>query len=330
MPKVTVIIPCFNSAPFIGQALESITAQTFNDIEIICVNDGSTDNTSDIIREYQLFDHRIHLIEQSNLGALEARRAGIKASSGEFICSLDSDDWLDYDALEIALQCIDTKDADIVLFNIKAVLSGKIVRSQEMEEIEWPLNGHSIISHTIGGWNIHGSGLYKKTLLLEAYEKFDNYYLDSFNNDDFLTRLAFFMSDSIDHVNVNYYARLLPESLTRKFKPQWMGYLDTLEATRDFLEKNGLLNALMTCHLKECITTSDYLESLWFLNKHEMTTQQYVNGIKRINIFRSNLPKLGLLRYALKTVKGLRIKIRFILIILNSYSLARKLITIVR
>jgi len=92
MPKVSVIIPSYNHVQYIRQCVDSVLAQTYQDIEIIVVDDGSTDGTVEILREY---DDRIVLIEQTNRGTQAARNAAIRASSGEFIALLDSDDeWL--------------------------------------------------------------------------------------------------------------------------------------------------------------------------------------------------------------------------------------------
>ena len=98
--KITVIIPVYNVADYLCATLDSVIHQTFSDIEIICVNDGSTDTSPDILAKYAENDNRIVVINQENRGLYEARRSGINVASGDYIVFVDGDDWLDFDACE--------------------------------------------------------------------------------------------------------------------------------------------------------------------------------------------------------------------------------------
>ena len=98
--KVSVIIPVYNVEKYIGECLDSVVNQTLKEIEIICINDGSPDNSVEIVKKYQEKDSRIKLINKENGGLSSARNAGIKAAAGEYIIFLDSDDSLDKQALE--------------------------------------------------------------------------------------------------------------------------------------------------------------------------------------------------------------------------------------
>lgn len=95
--SVSVIIPCYNNAEYIAQAIESALRQSFSDVEVIVVNDGSTDSSGDIISSYA---GSITYIEQFNQGACAARNAGLACASGDWIKFLDGDDWLYVDCLE--------------------------------------------------------------------------------------------------------------------------------------------------------------------------------------------------------------------------------------
>ena len=99
MPKVSVIIPIYNAAEFLGECLDSVLAQTLTDIEVICVNDGSPDNSLEILREYEKKDSRIKIIDQKNQGAGAARNHGMSVARGEYLSFLDSDDFFDRDML---------------------------------------------------------------------------------------------------------------------------------------------------------------------------------------------------------------------------------------
>lgn len=106
MSKYSVIIPLYNKAPYICKALESIYAQTYHDFECIVVDDGSTDNSLEVVREFgeriddRRIDNRLTIITQPNGGVAAARNNGVKASSGEYVCFLDADDWWEPTFLE--------------------------------------------------------------------------------------------------------------------------------------------------------------------------------------------------------------------------------------
>jgi CDP-glycerol glycerophosphotransferase len=99
-PRVSVIIPVYNTAPWLDECLNSVVNQTLRDIQIICVNDGSTDNSPDILRNHAAADPRIVVIDQENQGLSVARNVGLEIATGEYIHFLDSDDVLDAHALE--------------------------------------------------------------------------------------------------------------------------------------------------------------------------------------------------------------------------------------
>ncbi len=98
--KLSVIIPIYNNEQYLKECLDSICNQTLSDIEIICVNDGSEDNSLQIIEEYKQKDNRIILINQDNMGQSSARNNGLKIATGEYIGFVDSDDYIDQDFYE--------------------------------------------------------------------------------------------------------------------------------------------------------------------------------------------------------------------------------------
>lgn len=101
MPKVSVVIPVFNTSKYLKRCLDSVCNQTLPDIEIICVNDCSTDNSLSILKEYSQKDSRIKIIDlNKNKGAAAARNIGIKAATGQFIAFVDSDDLIDLNFYE--------------------------------------------------------------------------------------------------------------------------------------------------------------------------------------------------------------------------------------
>ena len=119
--KVSVIIPVYNTENYLRACLDSVVNQTLRDIEIICVNDGSTDNSLSILKEYAQKDSRIVLINQKNAGVSVARNNAIAVAKGEYLAFLDSDDWFEPDAVETAYFKISQDKTDVVIFAQKII-----------------------------------------------------------------------------------------------------------------------------------------------------------------------------------------------------------------
>ena len=102
MPKISVIMPVYNGEKYLNQCLDSVIGQSLQDIEIICVNDGSTDSSPDILRSYAAKDPRVKVFDQPNLNAGAARNLGMKYATGEYYSFLDADDFFDPQMLELA------------------------------------------------------------------------------------------------------------------------------------------------------------------------------------------------------------------------------------
>ncbi|MCD8149306.1 MAG: glycosyltransferase [Clostridiales bacterium] len=128
-PKISVIIPVYNVQDYLHECLDSITKQTLTEIEIICVDDGSTDDSGIILKEYAALDKRIRIIEQENLYAGAARNRGIRAARGKYLLFLDADDFFDLTLCEKTWRRADESGADIVLFGAKGyeTLTGRII-----------------------------------------------------------------------------------------------------------------------------------------------------------------------------------------------------------
>lgn len=115
MPKISVVIPVYNLQDYVERAVRSITEQTFKDVEIIVVNDGSTDNSLDIIKNLAKADKRIIIIDQDNTGPDMARNRGFDVATGEWVCFFDGDDYMHEDALEKLYNA--AKNCDMVVCN---------------------------------------------------------------------------------------------------------------------------------------------------------------------------------------------------------------------
>ena len=121
MPKVSVIIPVYNVEKYLRECLNSVINQTLKDIEIILVDDGSTDSSLSICQEYAKKDDRIIVLTQQNQGAAVARNNGIKIAKGEYLSILDSDDYFDLSMLEKLYNKAVKDDLDITICRAQAL-----------------------------------------------------------------------------------------------------------------------------------------------------------------------------------------------------------------
>ena len=119
MPKISVIIPCYNVENYIGECLDSVINQTFEDVEILCINDGSTDNTLSILEGYAKKDNRIKIFSQKNQGLSASRNLGLDKSKGDYIFFLDSDDYIELTTFEELLKHAEEMDLDVIIFKLR-------------------------------------------------------------------------------------------------------------------------------------------------------------------------------------------------------------------
>lgn len=115
--KISIILPVYNTEKYLEKCLDSLVNQSYKDIEIVCVNDGSTDQSLIILEKYALEDTRIVIVNKENGGLSSARNAGLEVIHGEYVMFVDSDDWIDTDTCEKALNAALSINADVVLWS---------------------------------------------------------------------------------------------------------------------------------------------------------------------------------------------------------------------
>lgn len=138
----------YNVAAYVGTCLDCLTGQTLREIEVICVNDGSTDKSRDILSEYASADLRIRIVDQENCGQSEARNAGVRISSGKYLYFMDSDDLLEPDALELLVSDLEERALEYLCFNATAFgedpESKKLASENNRDYFQRELNGAQI------------------------------------------------------------------------------------------------------------------------------------------------------------------------------------------
>ena len=145
MNKVSIIIPVYNVQKYLRKCLDSIVNQTFKNIEIIIINDGSSDNSLNICKEYSKKDKRINIINKHNEGVSKARNTGLLYATGEYISFIDSDDWVEQNMIEELYNSITSNKADLCICNfikenknkrdyIKSNINQKILIGKEIKD----------------------------------------------------------------------------------------------------------------------------------------------------------------------------------------------------
>lgn len=120
IPKLTIIIPVYNGEKYLDRCLESILTQTFQDYEVIIINDGSTDKSGKMLEEYATLNSKIKIIHQNNTGQSMARKSGLKEATGDYIGFIDIDDWIAVDMYEHLVEIIEVNNCDIAAMGICA------------------------------------------------------------------------------------------------------------------------------------------------------------------------------------------------------------------
>ena len=245
--KISVIVPVYNVEEYLAQCLDSIVGQTYRDLEIILVDDGSTDDSAKICAEYAAKDSRISVIRQPNAGVSVARNTGIESATGDYITFVDSDDWLDNEMYKKMMDQIKnspgldmvmcdstlvTEDSEIKFTDF--IREGYYSKSQIISEL-YPV---LLVTEDFGKipivsvWNC----LMKRSILMDHHIRFDpvlRYGEDYL----FMPEVVIHTTSFFYHKGTHYYHyRQYEESRSKKLQPDWWP---------NFLDLNKKLNDLL-------------------------------------------------------------------------------------
>ena len=154
MPEVSVIIPVYKVEKYIHKCIDSVLTQTFRDIQVILVDDGSPDNCGHICDEYSKADKRVSVVHKENGGLSDARNAGMKYAEGNYILFVDSDDYIEHDMIEYMYSRIKDSDADMATCGIYEVYSDRI--EEQKREPEFVCSGEEAFRCILQGHTIRG------------------------------------------------------------------------------------------------------------------------------------------------------------------------------
>lgn len=254
--KVSVIVPVYNAGEYIGQMLESVLGQSMQEIEIICVNDGSTDNSGEIIRSFMDRDSRIMLLEQPNINAGAARNQGLLHARGKYVVFWDADDQFHRRALELMCRKMQRTQADICVCGVcEFVQGGKMYEADGYLKTEFipdkdPFNKFDLRDTIFNfGSNMVWNKMFRRKFLVSHQLRFQE--IRQANDTAFVMR-AMFAADRITYVDryLAFYRVDNADSLTMKssetvFCPyeSYLYTLQELEKEPEFaLVKKGFRN----------------------------------------------------------------------------------------
>ena len=209
MPKVSILIAVYNAEKWLRQCLDSLVSQTLTDIQVICVDDASTDDSLAILTDYSQRDQRIEVFPlKENVGLAKARNIALSHAEGEYICMLDADDWYGHDAMEKAVSVFsENPETDVVLFQFMLVY-------HDHEEL-FPSRPFTVIDGRTAcllsiDWQIHGIYMVKRDIHVQfPYD--DTCRLFS---DENTTRLHYAVSREVRYCSGTYYYRQHEASMT--------------------------------------------------------------------------------------------------------------------
>lgn len=226
--KITVIVPVYNVESYLRKCLDSIIAQTYKNIEIVVVNDGSTDASGEICKEFSEMDHRIIYIEQENAGISAARNTGLNNMSGNYVTFVDSDDWIESNYVETLYKKITEYQADIAVGNYYSF-------NESEGMFYFHISGDSYYERVYDNVsifeNLYESQEMKSFALISAWGKlykaglFERLRFDigKLGEDGYLNQKIYLLAEKIVYIHNGIYSyRIRNNSLSRSWTEKWM------------------------------------------------------------------------------------------------------------
>lgn len=250
-PEVTVLVAVYNTEAYLPKCLDSLLGQTLRSIQVVCVDDASTDRSLEILRRYQERDERVEVLFLSeNHGQAYARNRALERARGKYICFLDSDDWMSPDCLERAVEAFENHEqADCVLFNTIYYYSEERQETYRMAPFE-VMSGYDAFVKSLT-WQIHGVYIVRS----EIHRRHP--YDDSAHSfsDDNTTRLHYLASREVRTCAGTYYYRQHAASVSHRFDLRRFDYLKANLSMKKTLQE-----------LKACDELIDVYENHRWLN----------------------------------------------------------------
>lgn len=302
--KISIIVPVYNTSKYLKKCLNSIIKQSLKAIEIICINDGSTDESLKILEEYTELDDRIKIITQTNKGLSSARNRGIEIARGEYILHIDSDDWIDKGYFEKVYLAAKENNADIVITDFYYSTLGRETYAKdntlkkEIDKIEC-INNIFLLAGKPTVWN--------KLIRTELYKKNKIRHPLNINlGEDLATiPLLIYNSNKIIKINEAYYHYVYNDnSITKEVKlDKIFQLLETLKINEKFFKKEVNINIyeLKIHHLSGWIFRH---KELYKNKKYDVVLEEYLEAVKHCNLQKIKFKKLKIYGKILKMINN--------------------------
>ena len=284
MPQISVVLPVYNVEEYLRQCLDSLANQTFEDFEVICVNDGSDDSSLSILEEYAPEDERFKIISQENKGLSGARNTGMNYIKGKYTIFVDSDDWLELNALEELYNKITDLDSDILMYKFRffnqdseqyseSVFTNLEVIGASLENKNFNYRDVSDILFKIS--HAPFNKLYKTSFLREAGIKFP----ENLNYEDlYFFYMVFFKTEKVsvfrDEPLYNY--RIRNNSISTTGNERSFDIFEILDLTQDNLKNVNIYSKVKDDFLMFVIVNLKYV----YLRLNERLKNQYLQKMK--------------------------------------------------
>lgn len=288
MSRVTVLVAAYNAARYLEECLDSLVNQTLQDIQIVCIDDASTDSTPEILKRYAESDSRIVLLRmERNSGQAVARNRGIEVADGDYITMLDADDIMSADALEKAVSVLDSDpDTGSVLLNL--ILfddKGKTPYPMRSFRTEW--SGQEAFELSLD-WSIHG-------LYVSRTELFRRWPYDTscrLFSDDNTTRMHYLHSGKVRTCEGIYYYRQHPESMTNGISVRRLDLLEANTSMSRQLREMGLERRVIAMFEKERWINLTGIIGFWLNNREILDADSATDRFREVwrDVDRTLLP----------------------------------------
>lgn len=311
--KVSVIIPIYNVETYLEKCIDSIINQTLENIEIILVNDGSTDSSLSIAKKFSQKDKRIFLISQKNAGLSAARNIGLSLAKGEYIFFLDSDDWIEPDTLEILYMNISKSKSDFICFRLQ--FDNKELNTQTVygKDFEYEnLYNNNILKDALLVKNIPTAvwaKMYNRKFILQNNLKFE---YGIVNEDTLFTIQSASCANKVSFVNKIFYHTTEREgSISRSSQERlFLDMVIALDKAKEYLIKKELFDEV------EIYFKARYLKSFLY---NILQIAQRLNFNNYLRIYKLCMNNSLYKEYNTNTTRRiLPIKHRFMLILSKS------------
>ena len=316
-PKVSIIVPVYNVEKYLERCINSLINQTFRDIEIIAINDGSTDSSLNILKELEKKDHRIKVIDRKNLGVSSCRNKGIEISKGKYIVFVDSDDWIDLNMIERMHNNAVENNSDIVMcsymrefinhskekiFNLpeEVIYEKEEIKNKLHRNLFGPIDEELGNPEGLDSLGTIWSKLYKAQVIKDNDIKFIDLDIIGSNEDSLFNIHTFKYTERITFINqpLYHYWRGNPNSVTSRYNPKLKEQWDRLfEYMYQFIKENNLgedynralENRLCMCilglGLNECSKSNNLSIGKKIKNiKYILNDTKIINAYEKFNI----------------------------------------------